>query len=446
MQYRSDQIPSYLNYDGSKEYNAVALSFKTSSTMHKAIQRIRSLLDMTTYFTSYKDMEEVRNLNDKVRLLHWNKTGLCTIVIFMVKHSIINKNYRRRVNMKRSQIVKLLALTLALVLLVAGCAQSPAAPSTSTAPAATSAASGAAASSSGASVKGVKFGVSINSLDSPSNFAEFNFAQKYAKESGFEVVATNAEGAAAGQASDIETLVVQGCKVILIQNGDTDGLTNAIKNAITKGVKIISMETGWVEGISAMFEKGDFELGSQLYVRMAALMGFKGKIITTGHNDHPAIRVRSIMQDAVLKEYKGIERVNHVYTKYPGTEEVTYKGVETALLANPDVKAIWTTQDLEALGALQACKAAGKKDIIICSEGVDENVLSKIAEGSQIVLTAYYNLDWACKKAVEVAADLVNGKPIENWYQIPYDLVTKETAPKFLEQAKAINELFKNKK
>lgn len=296
------------------------------------------------------------------------------------------------------------------------------------------------------SVEGSKIGISINSLDSPSNFLEFEYCKKFAAEAGFEVVATNAQGYAAGQATDIENLVTQGCKVIIVLNGDTDGLTNVVSEAAAAGVKIISLETGWIDGISCMFEKGDFINMAEVYIKMAAETGFKGEIITTGHNDHPAVRARVLVQNMLLEEFTGIKRVNNVYTTYPGTQEVTYSGVETALLANPNVVAIWTTQDLEALGALEACKAAGRDDIIICSEGNDLSVLENIMNGGNIKFSSVSDLEWSCKKAVEVASDLVKGNPIQAWYQMPGEIVTQENAKKHYDKAVEINKMFEEMK
>jgi len=343
----------------------------------------------------------------------------------------------------------LVCWVLVLCLFAVGCSSSnetPAAEAPKPAEEAQTAPAEASGSTASGSVNGAKIGISINSLDSPSNFFEFEYCKKFADEAGFEVVATNAQGYAAGQATDIENLVTQGCKVIIVLNGDTDGLTNVVSEAVSKGVKVISLETGWIDGISCMFEKGDFINMAEVYIRMAAETGFKGEIITTGHNDHPAIRARVLVQNMLLQEFTGIKRVNNVYTTYPGTQEVTYSGVETALLANPNVVAIWATQDLEALGALEACKAAGRNDIIICSEGNDATVLENIMNGGNIKYSYVADLEWSCKKAVEVAADLVKGNSVQTWYQMPGEIVTHENAKQYYDKVVEMNKLFEEMK
>ena len=67
--------------------------------------------------------------------------------------------------------------------------------------------------------------------------------QQKVEAAGYECISTNANGTAVQQSTDIENLVQQGCDVIVVMNGDTDGLTNAVKEASEKGVHIISVES-----------------------------------------------------------------------------------------------------------------------------------------------------------------------------------------------------------
>ena len=95
----------------------------------------------------------------------------------------------------------------------------------------------------------VVVGVSINALDAINNRQVFELMQEKVKAAGYECMATNANGTAVQQSTDIENLVQQGCNVIVVLNGDTDGLTNAVKEAASKGVHVISVESGYIPGI-----------------------------------------------------------------------------------------------------------------------------------------------------------------------------------------------------
>lgn len=283
----------------------------------------------------------------------------------------------------------------------------------------------------------VVVGVSINALDAINNRQVFELMQEKVEAAGYECMATNANGTAVQQSTDIENLVQQGCNVIVALNGDTDGLTNAVKEATDKGVHVISVESGYIPGISAYFAKNDFALGAAMYMMLAGEMGYDGQIIATGHNEHPAIRARVNVQEAMLKEYTNIELVNRITTGYPGTTELAYNGVESALQQNPDVETIWCTFDLEALGAAQACEALGKTDIKIIGADGEIDVLYKIRDGEQIIATSVADLEATTDDVIETIADLSAGKDVDVFHEMPYIMITKENVDEWIETTEA---------
>ena len=229
----------------------------------------------------------------------------------------------------------------------------------------------------------------------------------------------------------------QGCNVIVVLNGDTDGLTNAVKEAASKGVHVISVESGYIPGISAYFAKNDFALGATMYMMLASEMGYDGEIIATGHNEHPAIRARVNVQEAMLKEYSNIKLVNRITTGYPGTTELAYNGVESALQQNPDVETIWCTFDLEALGAAQACEALGKTDIKIVGADGEIDVLYEIRDGEQIIATSVADLEATTNNVIETIADLEAGENVSMFHEMPYIMITKENVDEWIEKTES---------
>ena len=280
----------------------------------------------------------------------------------------------------------------------------------------------------------ITVGVSINALDAINNRQVFEMMQKKVTDAGYECIATNANGTAVQQSTDIENLVQQGCNVIVILNGDTDGLTNAVKEAADKGVHVISVESGYIPGISAYFAKNDFALGAAMYMMLAGEMGYEGEIIATGHNDHPAIRARVNIQEAILKEYTKIKLVNRVTTGYPGTTELAYNGVESALQQNPDVKSIWCTFDLEAIGAARACEALGKKDIKIVGADGEIDVLRMIKDEKYIIATSVADLEATIDDVIDTIAALGRGEDVKMFHEMPFIMITKDNVDEWIER------------
>lgn len=337
-----------------------------------------------------------------------------------------------------------LLVVLAMVFAFAACqgqeqpAKSSAPAASSSAPAVSSSAPAApsapatSSAATAASGKKLKIGISINATSNIHNQTIFELTQKYAKDAGHEIIATNANGYAAQQATDIETLIEGKCDAIIVENGDKDGLRNVIKQASTAGIKIISYETGWVDGVDAMFSMNEFEVGAYMYQRLAAEMGFKGNVVTISHNDHPAVRSRRNISEGVLKEYTDIKEVAHVQSTYPGTVETCFKGLESLLPAHPEINAVWCTQDLEALGAMQACQAAGRSDIIMAGVDGEQDVFKNIKEGGQILFTIVGDQDQGSKRAIEACEKLVAGEKIPKFTSIPFTVVDKSNVDKFI--------------
>lgn len=219
--------------------------------------------------------------------------------------------------------------------------------------------------------------------------------------------------------------------MIIIANGEAEALINVVARAKERGISVISYESGWIQGCDSMFAVNDFASAASLYMLIAAEMGFEGDIVTFHHNDHPVPRTHYLTMLAITKEYTNIHIVNDGYTGFPGTTELAYEIMESALLANPSIKAAWCSFDLEAIGALQACQAAGRDDILIVGYDGELDVLKNIAEGGQIIATANTQFKDACKKCINVAEKLAAGEDVSARYDIGCNIITADNISEF---------------
>ncbi len=338
-----------------------------------------------------------------------------------------------------TRLLTLLAIVAILFTLFTGCTSTKATESNATT---TQAAGGTSANNETTAAAGngekLKIGVSTNALANIHNRHMFESVIKEAEKAGHEVVSVNANGDASQQSMDIENLVQAGCKAIIVQNGDAFALKNAVQEASKQGIVVISQDSGWIDGCSAMFTLNSFKVGADIFMMLAGETGFTGKIITTGHQDNFALRSIGALQQAFVKEYTGLQIVAHVQTTFPGTTEVTYNGLESALLANPDVAAIWTSQDLEAMGAIQALKEADLYPQVKCV-GVDGevDVLKDIKARGSVLCTAVSDLDGCAVNIVKYAQRLCAGEKLPKAVDIPYTIVTADNVDDFIAKAES---------
>jgi ribose transport system substrate-binding protein len=105
---------------------------------------------------------------------------------------------------------------------------------------------------------------------------------------------------------------------------------------------------------------------------------------------------------------------------------VGQRNTEEMLRTNPEVIAIMSGNDPTALGALAACKAANRADILIY--GVDGSPAAKaaIAEGGQFAGTGAQSPISIAKESVVVAYKILNKQPYEKRVLVRTFLINQE--------------------
>lgn len=277
-----------------------------------------------------------------------------------------------------------------------------------------------------------KIGVSINATSNQNNRDMFEYAQKEIEAAGYECVATNADGVISKQTQDIENLISQGCDAIILINADKDSTTTLVQQAKEAGIIVVTYAGGFIPGNDIHYELNNFKISSDMFMLLAAEMGFEGNIIQCYDPTSGACRMRRNAQDAILKEYPSIKTVNEFVTIYPGTVADTATKAEAALMANPEVDAIWGVEDLVAQGCLQACEALGRDDVIMVGIDGEPDVLKHIYEGAkQIKATAIGDNASAMASCVENIEKFANGEEVAVYQEIPYTVVTPANVADF---------------
>lgn len=277
-------------------------------------------------------------------------------------------------------------------------------------------------------------GVSTDALSNEHGRQLFDKTKEYIEAAGHKAVMANAMGQAVEQMRDIENLLESQVDVLIIQNGDTDGLASVIRKAADQGVPVVSVETGDVDGVSVSIAPNDFVIGATIASYLSGQIGNAGKVATFYHNNHPAIRTRGLMIEAVLKENRLLENVGHHNTIFPGTTEDAYNAMESILIAHPDIKAVFCSQDLEAIGVARALQAAGRNDVLTVGVDGEVDALNIIKDGGPIIATAVFDVDKEAQLSVDAAIKLAKGEaPESRVIFLPFTLVTRENVDQFIE-------------
>lgn len=330
--------------------------------------------------------------------------------------------------MKKKLLATLLACTM-VATLFAGCgskAEEPAAPAESTEAEAETEAEAPAADGE------ITIGFSSKTNSDTFVKAIADAAEAKAKEMGVKLIMMDAEGDVNKQISDCETMIAQGVDALIVIPQDIEGSAPVVGMANDAGIPII-IDNGDIadKNYTAFVGCTDQESGEILGTWFMENVEEGSKV---------CIIEGPMGQSGQVGRYAGFEAVGMLdYFEVLSVQTANWKRDEAMALTEDwlttygdDLKAIICENDDMALGALAACKAAGRSDIVI--GGVDglEDAVEAVKNGEYGVSVLQ---DAAGQGAggVEVAVSIVKGEDYKTDTRIPFRPITAENVDAYLE-------------
>ncbi|MFF7334713.1 substrate-binding domain-containing protein [Streptomyces sp. NPDC008150] len=227
------------------------------------------------------------------------------------------------------------------------------------------------------------------STSNPFRATETKSIEAEAKKLGVKLIERNANADVNTQNSQIEDMIAQGAKVLIVAPENSDGLGPALAKAKAKKIPVLTIDRT-VTG-TACTDYVAF-IGSNFYGQ--AQVAADDLAAATGSSGHVAILTGSPGNNVTTDRTKGFQ--DQVKAKYPKMKIVAsqtgnfaqtdgQKVMEQLLQAHSDINAVYAENDEMALGAIQAIKSAGKtpgKDIKIVSIDGIEQMVQNVASGT----------------------------------------------------------------
>src|SRR6266581_236540 len=226
----------------------------------------------------------------------------------------------------------------------------------------------------------VTIGVSLPQDDNPFYIAMLKGIRARAQELGWQVAYVSSNEDKLRQINGVQDLLARGVKGVLISPIDAVGVNAAYDAAAQAKIPIISLARGSASPNQtlhvAINEKG---IG-----KVAMILGPSGA---------PAFRNLAEGYTDVMAKYPDIKIVFR--TDGALTRERGVKHTEDALVANPDLKAIYNSNDDVALGAMQAVLAANRKGqtLVTGMNGVPP-ALRAVKEGNLALTVELNAFEW----------------------------------------------------
>jgi len=226
------------------------------------------------------------------------------------------------------------------------------------------------------------------STSNPFRATETKSIENEAKRLGVKLIERNANADVNAQNSQIQDMIAQGAKALIVAPENSDGLGPALAEAKSKKIPVLTIDRT-VTGTACT----DFIafIGSNFYGQ--AQIAADDLSTATGGNAHVAILTGTPGNNVTTDRTKGFQ--DQVKAKYPNIKIVAsqtgnfaqtdgQKVMEQLLQAHSDINAVYAENDEMALGAIQAIRSAGKtpgKDVkIVTIDGIQQMV-QNVANG-----------------------------------------------------------------
>lgn len=272
------------------------------------------------------------------------------------------------------------------------------------------------------SVKGVKIGVSISTLNNPFFVSLKNGVEKEAKEKGMKVTVVDAQDDTAKQISGIEDLILQKVDVLLVNPTDSAAISSAVQSANEAGIPVITIDRSSDEGDIETFIASDNVAGGEMAAEyLVKELGEKAKVVELeGVSGASATRERGKGFHNLAD--KQLDVVTSQTAEFDRTKGLNV--MENILQGNKDIQAVFAHNDEMALGAIEAIKAAGKDIIVVGFDGNDDAL--KAVENGELKATVAQQPTLIGEEAVNAAEKILKGDKVDETISVPLKLVTKK--------------------
>lgn len=271
----------------------------------------------------------------------------------------------------------------------------------------------------------------VKDMNNPYYWRMGEGAKRAAEELGIKLSYVSAEfnGDIEGQIGVVETELVKGHDAIVLVPMNGTALIPKVMEANAASIPVITADTrvddgpAKVETFVGLDERNSFAGMAQWVVdqlggegQVAILEGFRG-------SSTAELRLNGMMD--VFNANPGIEVVASISADWD--QEKGLKAAEDILQSNPEVDAILGSNDLMALGAVQAVKGAGKlNDIIVVGDDAIPSALAALKAG-ELNATIDGNTDLVGYEAVMAAyRHVTKGESLDDWIVVDSSIMTAD--------------------
>ncbi len=254
-----------------------------------------------------------------------------------------------------------------------------------------------------------KIGYIAKNTTNPFMVAQSEGVQKAGEDMGFEAItqAPTTADSVEEQVKLMEDMITQGVDAIIVHCADSNGIMSGVRKAEDAGIVVVTVGTPASQDTFLRTGADYYETGYVVTQQLAEKMDGEGQLIILEGPPGAANAIERLngIMDA-LADYPDIEVVASQTANFSRTDGMSV--TENLIQKYTDVDAIIGCNDESALGAVQALKAAGMDDVLVCGFDGSVDATNAVKNGE---MYCTYNTDpygsgyLACAYIVEYLND-----------------------------------------
>lgn len=269
-------------------------------------------------------------------------------------------------------------------------------------------------------------GLAVSTLNNPFFVELQQGAQEMANQLGAKLTVVDAQNDATNQVNQVQTLVTQGVKAIILNPVDSKQSAPAAKAAEMANIPLISVDRS-VEGkVAAEVASNNVSGGSLAAIELGRA--------TSGEVAHlKGISGASASRDRGQGFEQGLNsgNIKVVATAVADFDRAKALNETTNLLqGHPNLKGIFAENDEMALGAIKALGARAGKDVMVVGFDGTPDGLKAIQDGT-LVATIAQQPKLLGSKAVEQAVKAAKGEAVQQVVDVEVKVITKQNVAEF---------------
>ena len=199
------------------------------------------------------------------------------------------------------------------------------------------------------------------------------------------------------QTQVVQSLLAKGIDALVIAPTDDKAMVRAIMDVVDKGIPVIAWDTSIVDkSLLACEITSDNKLGGTAAADiLAKMIGGQGKVIiqNTNPGESTTDDRQKGFQETLETKYPKIKLVNVFFCQEDQTKAATQ--VQSALLANPDIRGVFATCTNATLGAAKGLEMARRTDVLLVGYDADPaevEALRKVPSNSYLCKNGSHGL------------------------------------------------------